>query len=263
MPGPGTAVAARRAAIIDLLVAEERVAIKDLADRFGVSHMTIRRDLDSLASERRVVVGRGEAGLLHYSSVEPHYAAKQRINATLKAQIARYAAQHLVSDGDVILLEGGTTVTAMARHLESKKNLTIVTNGMYTVNELARLLPEATVISTGGVLRNLSFTYVGPQVDDMLSKIHGNTVFISATGCTMTHGLTDPNPLEVQSRRHMVRSAEKVVALIDSTKFGIVSTIRSVPIEEIDVLVTNAGAPAHEVEQLRRARVDVRLADNG
>jgi len=103
----------RREAIIELLLAQESATIPELVARFGVSHMTIRRDLDALAEE--VTVDHGQAQLLQNSGVEPRYAAKQRVNASLKAQIARYAAEHFVQDGDVILLEGGTTVTAMAR----------------------------------------------------------------------------------------------------------------------------------------------------
>ena len=92
----------RREAIIELLLAQESATILELVDRFGVSHMTIRRDLDALAEE--VTVDRGQAQLLQNSGVEPRYAAKQRVNASLKAQIARYAAEHFVQDGDVILL---------------------------------------------------------------------------------------------------------------------------------------------------------------
>jgi DeoR/GlpR family transcriptional regulator of sugar metabolism len=252
----------RQAAIVDVLVAQESAPINELAVLFGVSHMTIRRDLEVLEGFGRVTVGRGEARLAHYSGVEPRYAAKQRMNALRKAQIARYAAEHLVSDGDVILLEGGTTVTAMARYLDQHHGLTVITNGMYTVNELARLLPDATIISTGGVLRDVSFTYVGPQVDDMLATIHGRTVFVSATGFTLKDGLTDPNPLEVQVRRRMVRCADRVVALLDSTKFGVVSTVCAVKVDEVDVFVTDADAPPRDVAQLRKTGADVRVVDS-
>ena len=247
----------RREAIIELLLAQESATILELVDRFGVSHMTIRRDLDALAEE--VTVDRGQAQLLQNSGVEPRYAAKQRVNASLKAQIARYAAEHFVRDGDVILLEGGTTVTAMARYLPGRSGLTVVTNGLYTINELTRLLPNATVMSTGGVLRDLSFTYIGPSTEHFLSAIHARTLFVSATGFTLEHGFTDPNPLEAQVRRAMVRCAERVVVLLDSTKFGVVSLVTVAPANGVDAIVTDTGAPELELSQLREAGVDVHV----
>ncbi|MEA5053456.1 MAG: DeoR/GlpR family DNA-binding transcription regulator [Propionicimonas sp.] len=247
----------RREAILDLLLSQETASIPDLVDRFGVSHMTIRRDLDALADH--VSVDRGQAKLSQHSGVEPRYAAKQRVNATLKAQIARYAARHFVDDGDVILMEGGTTVTAMARYLQGRSGLTAVTNGHYTINELARLLPATTVMSTGGVLRDVSFTYVGPAAEEFLSSIHARTLFVSATGFTIGHGFTDPNPLEAQVRRAMVHCAERTVVLLDSTKFGVVSLVTVAPADGVDVIVTDAAAPADDLAQLREAGVDVHV----
>jgi len=262
MPSGKRAVAAdRRATIVSLLVGQERSTIAELSARFNVSHMTIRRDLDKLAADGRVTVGRGEARLSYYSGIEPRYAAKQRMNAGLKAQIAACAANKFVSDGDVILLEGGTTVTAMTHCLDDKHGLTIITNGMYAVNELARLLPDSTVISTGGILRDLSFTYVGPQAEEMLAQIHAKTFFMSGSGFSMEHGLTDPNPLEVQIRKQMVKCAERVVVLLDSTKFGVVSTITTIRVEEVDVVVTDAGAPERDIKALRKAGVEVHVVE--
>ena len=253
----------RRTAILELLMTEEAAGIHDLADRFGVSHMTIRRDLEGLSLEGRVAVGRGEARISQNSGIEPRYAAKQRENAILKAQIARYAAQHFVQDGDVILMEGGTTVTAMAQHLQGKSGLTVVTNGLYTVNELAHLVPDVTVMSTGGILRDLSFTYVGPAAEDFLADVHVRTLFVSATGFTLDHGFTDPNPLESRARKAMVECAERVVMLLDSSKFGVTSLITVAPPDGIDVLVTDSQAPSRDLEELQAKGVDVHVVDIG
>ncbi|MDR1824917.1 MAG: DeoR/GlpR family DNA-binding transcription regulator [Bifidobacteriaceae bacterium] len=249
--------AERRAAILDLLLTQETAGIEDLAGRYGVSHMTIRRDLAAMTGQ--VAVERGRVRLAQDSGVEPRYAAKQRVNAALKARIARYAAEHFVDDGDVILLEGGTTVTAMARCLGAKRDLTVITNGQFTLGELARLLPGATVMSTGGVLRDISFTYVGPAVEEFLRAIHARTLFVSATGFTLEHGFTDPNPLEAQVRRAMAACAERVVALVDSTKFGVVSLVTVTPPDGVDVLVTDPAAPPAALKGLRRAGVDVHV----
>jgi DeoR/GlpR family transcriptional regulator of sugar metabolism len=247
----------RRQAILELLLFSDAVGIVQLAERFAVSHMTIRRDLELLSGH--VTVRRGLVRLARSSATEPRYAAKQRLNAPLKALIARYAAEHFVQDGDVVLLEGGTTVTAMARHLRGKTGLTVVTNGLYTLNELARLQPEVTVVSTGGVLRDGAFTFVGPAAEQHLAGIHAKTLFASATGFTAGRGFTDPNPLEAQIRRVMVERAERVVMLLDSSKFGVVSLVTVASANGVDLLVTDTGAPEEELARLRQAGVSVHL----
>lgn len=249
----------RRTGIVEVLEAEQEASITELSTRFGVSEMTIRRDLDALAADGRVRRTYGGAVLAHSAGVEPRYASKQKVNAAQKARIARYAAGELVEDGDVILLEGGTTVTALAQHLRGKRDLTVLTNGLYTANELLHLLPNATIMATGGILRDLSFTFVGPSVDDFLQGFHGRTLFVSATGLTLEHGFTDPNPLEAQVRRSMAASADRIVALLDSSKFGVVSFTTVAPPDGVDILVTNADAPADMLDGLRNRGVDVRV----
>lgn len=250
----------RRRAILTALESEPReLTIAELSAEFEVSDMTIRRDLDSLMADGRVQRTHGGAVLSHAAGVEPRYAAKQKVNAALKTRIARYAAEELVADGDVIILEGGTTVTAMAQYLRGKEGLTVLTNGLYTVHELRHLLPGATVMSTGGILRDVSFTFVGPAVEEFLEGFHARRLFVSATGLTLERGYTDPNPLEAQVRKAMAASADETVALIDSTKFGVVSVVSVAPVGDVATLVTDLGAPQGMVSAIRDRGVDVRL----
>lgn len=235
------------------------VSITELSAGLDVSEMTVRRDLDALQAEGLVQRTHGGAIPVRHSEIEPRYAAKQRVNASLKTRIARYAAEELVSDGDVLLLEGGTTVTSMARHLRPHRDLTVVTNGLYTTNAVRDLLPQATVMCTGGILRDISYTFVGPSVETFLHGLHADTLFVSATGLTLREGFTDPNPMEAQVRRWMADSAERIVALLDSSKFGIVSTTTVSAAGDVDVLVTDDGAPREMLDALRDLGVDVRV----
>ena len=251
--------AQRRDDLLQLLEEAGSVSITELSQRFRVSEMTVRRDLDLLQDQGHVLRTHGGAVLALSAGIEPRYVAKQRVNAALKARIARYAAEQLVGDGQVLLLEGGTTVTTMAPHLAAHRDLTVVTNGLYTANALRELLPRATVMSTGGILRDLSYTFVGPSVAVFLKNLHADTLFVSATGLTLRHGFTDPNPMEVQVRHWMAESADRVVALLDSSKFGVVSATTVTGASEIDVLVTDAGAPRDVLDELRDQGVDVRV----
>ncbi|MCU1437039.1 MAG: hypothetical protein JWP66_126 [Naasia sp.] len=249
----------RRAEILRELEQAGSVAITALSERFGVSDMTVRRDLEALQADGLIQRTYGGAIPAGTPGIEPGYAAKQRINAAQKSRIARYAAENLVTEGQVLLLEGGTTVTSMARHLTAHRGLTVITNGLYTANALRELMPEATVMSTGGILRDISYTFVGPSVGAFLRDLNADTLFVSATGLTLRHGFTDPNPLEAQVRRWMAESAGRIVALLDSSKFGVVSTTTVAAAAEIDVLVTDEGAPEDMLDALRELGVDVRV----
>jgi DeoR/GlpR family transcriptional regulator of sugar metabolism len=248
--------AERRRSILEHIETGQSGSIALLSKKYRVSEMT---DLKMLAQEGRVQRTHGGAVLVRAAGVEPRYAAKQKVNAALKARIARYAAEQLVDAGDIILLEGGTTITAMAQYLRGKHNLTVVTNGLYTANELRHLLPYATVMCTGGILRDVSFTFVGPSTEAFFQGFHGNKLFISATGLTLEAGFTDPNLLETQVRKTMIGAVDQVIALIDSSKFGVKSLTSVVPADGVDILVTDSGAPEEIVQELRARGVDVRV----
>jgi DeoR/GlpR family transcriptional regulator of sugar metabolism len=148
----------------------------------------------------------------------------------------------------------------MVPHLRAKRELTVVTNGLYTANELSLLLPEITVLSTGGLLRYISFTYVGPTAEAFFDSFRGDKLFVSAMGLTLEAGLTDPNPLEAGVRARMQRAAGRVIALIDSTKFGVTSLVQTARADGVGTIVTDQGAPADMVSALRDLGVDVRIA---
>jgi DeoR/GlpR family transcriptional regulator of sugar metabolism len=251
--------AQRRRQILEDLESSSTRTIRELSQKYSVSEMTIRRDLQLLEQEGQVQRTHGGVLLRGTAAVEPRYAAKQKQHAVQKGRIARYAAEQLVADGDIIVLEGGTTVTAMARYLAGKQYLTAVTNGLYTASELRHLLPHATVICTGGILRDVSFTFVGPLPERFFSEFYANKLFISATGLTLEAGFTDPNMLETQVRKAMIASARQIIMLLDSSKFGVQSLTTVLPAASPHILVTDEGAPPDMVQALGRGGVDVRI----
>ena len=168
-------------------------------------------------------------------------------------------AEHFVSDGDIVILEAGTTVSALVKHLRHKR-LTVMTNGLETVNEAAQLLPDLTVMSCGGILREVSHTFVGPQAEQFFRDMRGKTLFLGASGLSVPGGVTDPNPLEIQVKRAMTASVDRVVLLVDSSKFGQRSLCLLLPFDRVHVIITDAGAPAGDVKRLRALGVDVRIA---
>jgi len=238
-------------------------SITELSQRYAVSEMTVRRDLRMLEEERRIRRTHGGAIRLAapggHLGVEPRYVAKQKVHADRKRKIAEYAVRHYVRENDIISLEGGTTVTMMAQFLRSLPNLTIVTNGLYTCSELQPALAHATVICTGGILRDVSATFVGPIAERFFQEFHSNTVFLSTTGYTADAGFTDPSLLETQVKKAMVASANRVIMLVDSTKFGVKSLTTVARPEELDLVITDGDAPEEMLDELRGhgAQVDV------
>jgi DeoR/GlpR family transcriptional regulator of sugar metabolism len=255
----------RRLLIANAVAENGSVAAEELGTRFGVSHMTIYRDLKALENQGHLRFVRGGAvrgpavGSENATVNEPLYFAKRQLQKEQKELIARYAAEQFVTDNDFIILEAGTTVAALVKHLRHK-HLTVMTNGLETVNEAAPLLPDLTVMCCGGILREVSHTFVGPQAEQFFRDVRGKTLFLGASGLTVPGGVTDPNPLEIQVKRAMAQSVDRVVLLIDSSKFGQRSLAMLLPFERLDVIVTDQGAPESDVKQLRALGVDVRIA---
>ena len=250
----------RREQIASFVQEQSSVSTEELGERFGVSLMTVWRDLTTLEEEGRVRRVRGGAARLERGdSAEPLFDSKRVLNPTAKERLARYAAEHFVADGDILLMEAGTTVAAMVKYLAGYQHLTVIGNGLATMNELARLVANLNVYCCGGMLRDVALTFVGPQAEDYFRNINATTCFLSATGITASEGITDPSPLEIQVKRAMAASADRIIFLLDSSKFGVRSLSRVVPLSDVDILVTDSDAPSDLIDALRAQRIDVRI----
>jgi len=233
--------------------------IPQLSQKYGVSEMTIRRDLKVL--EENGLIKRTYGGAVRWPGSEPGLVARdnrQVLAQSQKLRIARYAAERLVDKNDIIILEGGTTATAMAHCLADKDDLTVVTNGIATAEELRRHLPlTTTIISTGGIVRPESSTCVGPVTERFFREFHAHRLFLSASGLTLSEGITDPKMLETQVKRAMIGAAHEVIMLIDSTKFGVRSLMKVIDFAEVDLLVTDDNAPPETLDGLRALGVEL------
>lgn len=254
----------RRQQILEDINHLDENMVPTLSEKYGVSEMTIRRDLKILESSGYIKRTHGGAVRWPRPAAEPAVLTRekrQKLFAAQKARIARYAAQELVANGDIIILEGGTTIVAMAPYLAEKEDLTVVTNGLHTTNELQRYLPlSSTIICAGGILRPESSTFVGPVTERFFREFHANRLFLSATGLTLKAGLTDPRMLETQVKQAMAASADEVILLLDSSKFGIKSLMTVLDLSEIKLLITDENAPDEVVQGLQARGVKVQIA---
>ena len=254
----------RQKIVKDIDTFEDNHIVLRLSQKYGVSEMTIRRYLKVL--EDSGLIKRTYGGAVRWPTVqvEPPLLARDKrlpLATDQKTRIARFAAQNLVQSRDIIIIEGGTTATAMVPYVADWDDLTVVTNGLATAEELRRQLPwSATLLCPGGILRPDSCTFVGHIAERFFREFHAHRLFLSATGLTLREGITDPNILEIQVKRAMIQSAHEVVLLLDSSKFGVRSLMKVIDWSEVHLLVTDDAAPADMLDALRAQGVEVVIA---
>ncbi|HWE89109.1 MAG TPA: DeoR/GlpR family DNA-binding transcription regulator [Pseudonocardiaceae bacterium] len=229
----------RQTLILDEVRRSGAVRVSRLVDRLGVSDMTVRRDLDVLAS--RGLLEKVYGGAIAGQSVdEPGFEAKSVRQLPEKEAIAARAAS-LVQPGAAIGLSAGTTTWTMARYLEDVPSLTVVTNSI----QVAEVLRDGdrtdrTVVLTGGV-RTPSDALVGPIAVQALRTLHLDAVFLGVHGIDLRAGFTTPNLSESETDRAFVEAAGQLVIVADHTKWGIVGLSTIAGLAEADALVTDDG----------------------
>ncbi|KGE18740.1 DeoR/GlpR family DNA-binding transcription regulator [Paenibacillus wynnii] len=250
----------RRHALINYISKKGSCSIPVLSEILNVSEMTVRRDLKQLEEEGYLQRTHGGAVSVASSRQnEPAFEEKKTSRQAIKELLAGYAVSHFVKDNGVIIMEGGTTVTAMADYLPHLYNLTVATNGLNTLASLKSIVSTSTVLGCGGILREMSNTFVGEVAERFFSQIHAQYAFFSASGFTPLQGFTDPNPLERQVKLSMAKSAQRKVMLLDSAKFGHISLLTTFAINEIDILITDSEATEESLKPLHDAGVEVHL----
>lgn len=240
----------RRQRILNLLRERPGLKVSEMARQLDVSEGTIRNDLTSLGKEGALIRVRGGAVPREsHRFLNPTFGERAQINADAKRRIARWAAD-LVEDGDSILLDASTTVFSMVPYLQSLHNLTVVTNGIEVGLALAQN-PSNTVILVGGMIRPDGTSVVGHLGEKLLEELHMHAAFVSCSGFSVDVGLTEIDIQEVQLKRKMIRSAERVVALIDSSKFGKVDLSLFASLNQVSHIVTDSEVALAYVEQLQ------------
>jgi DeoR/GlpR family transcriptional regulator of sugar metabolism len=225
------------------LLSQRGVAdVETLAGELGVSSSTVRRDVEGL--EQKGLVRRTHGGVVWVgennkgSGTRP-YAFDQRMGYREGAKVAiARAARSLVSPGQTVLIDGGTTTFYLARELLGQP-LQIVTNSLPIAN-LFLNDEHVELILTGGLMYPRYGVLLGPTTEEMLSTVHTKTLFLSVAGVN-NGALYNQNLLLVQSERRMMEQAQEVVLLADSSKFGQQALSRLGELSEVDVVVTDSG----------------------
>jgi DeoR/GlpR family transcriptional regulator of sugar metabolism len=213
--------------------------VSDLVELLGVSDMTVRRDIEALASRGLVEkVHGGATAASERSADEPGFEAKSFRCQSEKQAIAAAAAR-LVRPGTAIGVTGGTTTWTLARYLREVPELTVVTNSI-PVAEVMRHSgrTDPNVVLTGG-LRTPSDALVGPVADAAIRSLHVDLLFMGVHGMDEVKGFTSPNLMEAETNRAFVRSARRLVVVADHTKWGVVGLTTMAGLRDAHVLVTD------------------------
>jgi DeoR/GlpR family transcriptional regulator of sugar metabolism len=232
--------AEREQRIIELLRKTAVLSVADLSRELDVSPATIRRDLQSMHERKLLRRVRGGATLRSLMHAEPLFQDKESRHREAKEAIAA-AALELIEDHDRIYLDGGSTVMMLARQLDARRGLTIVTNSLMAAEPLMN--SSHRLILVGGEFRPLSRTVVGPLSASVIHSIHVNKAFMGTIGFTVEDGMTTTDPQEAFTKDCIMQRADQVILLADSSKLGAPSFAKSGRPEDIDVLVTESIDP--------------------
>lgn len=227
----------RREGILKELYKSKKVFVSKLAGEFDVTEETIRRDLEKMEKEGILTRSYGGASLNTHTNEDLPYQTRNTINIHEKQEIAQKITQ-IINDGETLMTDSGTTVFEALRELSRyKEDLTVITNSVIALQEFGQ--SKLNIISTGGGLRKNSSSLVGSITKESIKRYNVDVAIFSCKGISMEHGITDSNEPESDIKNYMHHQANKVILLVDHTKFDEVAFVKLFEFGKIDYLVTD------------------------
>jgi DeoR/GlpR family transcriptional regulator of sugar metabolism len=241
--------------VLRLLETRDSVHVAELAKAFSVSEVTVRSDLSQMARQGLVARVRGGVRPLQRGQSELGFDFRLRLEVERKRAIAQAAAA-MVDEGEAVALDSSTTAYYLALELRAKQELVVVTNGLLIAAALADAA-GITVLVTGGMLRLHAMSLVGGLGADVLRATRISKGFLGARGLSLERGLMDLNPDEVQIKSEMAAACERVIGILDGTKWHRTALLPFVATDQLDAIVTDTSAPKAEIEAWRNAGVEI------
>jgi DeoR family transcriptional regulator, aga operon transcriptional repressor len=250
----------RRRKILEMVTESGRITVMEIVRRFGVSAVTARTDLDALSSTGNVVRSHGGALCPQEPTKDYPVSFKSTLHQAEKSRIGKAAAS-LVGARETIILDNGTTTLEIAKHLKSMKlqGLTVITNALNIATELADC-PGVMLIMLGGLLRQISSSFVGPQAEEMLSELHADRLFLAVDGFSLDIGPSTPDVLEAHLNERMMNAAKETTIVADFSKLGRRSVSKIGSIERVQRLITDSHATPEFLDAVREKGIQVIVA---
>jgi DeoR family galactitol utilization operon repressor len=242
----------RERIILDRLSEDGSVSVALLARELGLSEVTIRSNLKALEDKGWINRKRGgAAAAMHRDIME-----RQREHREEKNAIARAAAE-LVRDGDVILIEAGTTTALIARYLTGKRDIHVVTNSAL-VFSYARMNPNLQITMTGGEFRRPTESMVGPIALQTIARLNVRLGFVGTDGFTLERGMTTHLVEGAEIVKAVKRHSETTVLTADSSKYGKIGFISVLPLSDMDLILTDGNLGDEEAAAMEREGISIR-----
>lgn len=248
----------RQNEIFQLLLSEHSLKTEDLAERFHVSLETIRRDIAVLSSNKMVTKVYGGIALSNDSrritQMSSWEARIQQCNQE-KIKIVSHALE-LIPDGSTVGLDIGTTAYELSRLFSRKKDLTVISNSLRIVSELAQNTEHA-VYCVGGLMCRIETVSGGMAARDFLDNFAAIDYYMCSTdGLTLENGLTEFDEAVVDVKRRFIKIADRVIAMVDHSKFGKKALFPTCKLSDIDLLITDDGIAENDMEMLHNANIN-------
>ena len=245
----------RHQIILDLINQNDSVQVTELVSMFGVSEVTIRRDLDIL--ERQGLLRRVHGGAISGSgrSYEPPFISRSAKCSEEKQRIGKAAAE-MIHNGDSIMLDVGTTTLEIARNIFDRQNLTVITPSFHIALALVEH-PGIRLILTGGILRRGELSLVGHLAERTIEGFNVDKFFMGAGGIDPEFGFTEFNLEDTLVKQAMLKRAKEIIVVADSSKFGLIALNSIAPISVADRILTDTNAPVEMVEQIEQLGIEV------
>ncbi len=250
----------RRAEILQYIKNSPNLTVKELVEKFNVSEVTIRKDLNELNKRNLLIRTRGGAVRMPEVSIGNDIAIQQKqlYNYKEKKAIGKLAAT-LIKENETIILDSGTTTLEIAKNLQAFRSLTIITNAINIAIELSKY-NRFTVILLGGHLRASSLSTVGPLAESILKIFYCDKLFLGIDSFNLEKGVSTPNIEEANINQTMMSMAKETIAVFDSSKFNKRSFAFIAPVNKIHSIVTDEGIPKDIKFQLKNMNIQVYIA---
>lgn len=248
----------RQRIIHEILEREGAVRNTELKELLNVSVVTVRADLRELekAGVCEIIWGGAVYKGPTVSDHESLLSERSRLNPEAKRRIGACAAQ-IVEAGQTIIVDAGSTTVELVHHLpRDLEYLRIVTPAL-NVAAAAAQFPKVELVMTGGILRHLTRSLVGPQAIRSLEMFNADWTFLASGGFSIEHGVTTSNMLEIEVKRTMVQRASRLALLADSSKYGKVRSLTVVPLAQVDMLITDNGMDEADAQALEKLGIEV------
>ena len=234
------------------------VNVQDLSKQMKVSDVTIRKDLKLLEDKKLLFRTHGGASKSNPYTNDKPVAEKERLNAEEKQTIA-IAAARMIGHNDSIIIASGTTMLALARAINPKGHLTVITSALNVSLELSHHL-NVEVLQLGGQLRPNSSSVMGPYAEQILNDISCSTLFLGVDGIDMEMGLTTTSLMEARLNQKMIDAAQITVVLADSSKFGKRGLGKICALDQIQHIITDSGISKELIKMLEEKDITVTIA---